>query len=198
MAYAVHLKLYGVFSMDYRKMIWGLRGIVYKSFFGRFGNMSYIGKPISLIGTKNIFVDNRVRIYPGVRMEAYNGGRIIIRENTSIAQNFHITAEQEELVIGKNVTILANAFVTNIDHGYQDINKHILDQEWTVRTTRIGDGSFIGFGAAIQAGTILGKHCVVGANAVVRGCYQDYTVLAGVPAKIIKRYNAKTGQWERT
>ena len=183
--------------MDLRKIFWAIRGILYKPFFGKFGNMSYIGKPVSLIGTKGIFIDNKVRIYPGVRMDTYNGGKIIIQENTSIAQNFHITAEKEDLVIGKNVTILGNVFVTNIDHGYQDINKHILDQEWTVKTTKIGDGSFIGFGASIQAGTILGKHCVVGTNAVVRGTFPDYCVIVGVPARVVKKYNQVTGIWEK-
>lgn len=52
-------------------------------------------------------------------------------------------------------------------------------------------------GAAIMAGTVLGKQCVVGANAVVKGTYPDYSVIAGVPAKIIKRYNAQSGLWEK-
>lgn len=182
--------------MEIRKLFWALRGVAYKPFFGRFGNMSYIGKPVSLIGTKNIYVKDRVRIYPGVRMEAHNGGKIVINENCSIAQNFHITAEQEELIIEKNTTILGNVFITNIDHDYRDINKHIMDQEWKVRTTRIGEGSFIGFGAAIQAGTVLGKHCIVGTNAVVRGEYPDYCVIVGFPGRVIKKYNPDTKEWE--
>ena len=71
-----------------------------------------------------------------------------------------------------------------------------MDQKWLVKTTRIGEGSFIGYGAAIQAGTILGKHCIVGTNAVVRGSYPDYSVIVGVPGRVIKRYNPKSGNWE--
>lgn len=183
--------------MDLNKLMWGIRGLVYKPFFGKFGICSYIGKPVSLIGKRNIFLGNRVRIYPGVRMEAHENGRIIIGDNTSIAQNFHITAAKEDLVIGANVTILGNAFVTNIDHNYRDINKHILDQDWIIKTTKIGDGCFIGFGAAIQAGTVLGKHCIVGTNAVVRGSFPDYSVIVGVPAKIIRRYDFESKRWER-
>lgn len=184
--------------MEFRKVLWALRVLIYKPFFGKIGSMSYMGKPVSLIGTKNIYVGNRVRIYPGVRMEAHNGGKIVINENCSIAQNFHITAEQEELIIEKNVTILGNVFITNIDHDYCDINRHILDQEWKVSTTRIGDGSFIGFGAAIQAGTVLGKHCIVGTNSVVRGHFPDYCVIVGAPGRIVKKYNPVSGEWERT
>ena len=182
--------------MDVRKISWAVRGLVNKLFFGEFGIMSYMGKPVSIIGARNIFIKKKVRIYPGVRMETHNGGKIVIEDNCSIAQNFHITSEKEELLIEKNTTILGNVFVTNIDHDYKDIKKHILDQKWLVKTTRIGEGSFIGYGAAIQAGTILGKHCIVGTNAVVRGSYPDYSVIVGVPGRVIKRYNPKSGNWE--
>lgn len=165
--------------------------------FGRFGNFSYIGKPVSLLGTKNIYIEDKVRIYPGLRMEAYNNAKIIIRENTSIAQNVHITAKSEPLIIGKNTTILGNVFITNIDHGYQNIEKHILEQNWKIKKTEIGEGCYIGFGAGIQAGTILGKHCIVGANAIVRGIFPDYSVIVGVPGRIVRKYNEKTMQWER-
>lgn len=99
--------------------------------------------------------------------------------------------------IGNDVTIVANVCITNIDHQYEDIDKSVLNQGIKVTDTKIGDGCFIGFGAVIQAGTTLGTHCIVGANAVVRGNFPDYSVIVGVPARIVKRYNAKTGQWEK-
>lgn len=183
--------------MDIRKVFWAIRGVIYKLQFGRFGKLSYIGKPVSIRGKRNIFVEDRVRIYPGIRMEAIGDGRIRISEGTSIGQNVHITAEENELVIGKNVTILGNTFVTNIDHDYRKIGTHILRQKRIIKKTFIGDNCFIGMGAAIQAGTILGKQCIVGANAVVRGVYPDCCVLVGAPAKIVRKYSETTGKWER-
>lgn len=183
--------------MDYRKVLWAIRGLLYKPFFGKFGIKSYIGKPVSLIGKRNIIVCDRVRIYPGVRMETYRGAKIIIEENTSIGQNFHVVASDEDLIISKNTTISGNVLVTNTDHCYQDINKHILDQELSIKNTKIGEGCFIGYGAVIQAGTVLGKHCIVGANSVVKGCFPDYCVIVGVPGRVIKQYNSDSGEWER-
>lgn len=52
--------------------------------------------------------------------------------------------------------------------------------------------------AVIQAGTILGKQCIVGSNAVVRGHFPDYCVIVGVPARIVKRYDDKSGVWKKT
>lgn len=66
-----------------------------------------------------------------------------------------------------------------------------------VRHTEIGENCFIGYGAAIQAGTVLGRQCIVGANSVVRGEFPDYCVIVGAPARIVKRYNPVSGEWEK-
>lgn len=179
------------------KLLWAARAFFYRLRFSSIGWMTYIGKPVSLVGTKGIALGKRVRIYPGVRMETHNKGRIVIGNNVSIGQNFHITATDEELIIGDNTTISGNVFITNIDHSYVEIDCHILNQPYIKRTTKIGENCFIGYGAAIQAGTILGKQCVVGTNAVVRGEFPDYSVIVGVPAKVVKRYNKITKEWER-
>jgi acetyltransferase-like isoleucine patch superfamily enzyme len=130
-------------------------------------------------------------------METHQNGRILIEEDVSIGQNFHITSAKELLRIGTRTTISGNVFITNIDHDYRAIDRHILEQEYIIKTTSIGENCFIGYGASIQAGTILGKQCVVGTNAVVRGIFPDYCVLAGVPARIIKKYNLASCRWEK-
>lgn len=184
--------------MQFIKLLWAFRAVMYKVTFGKMGNMTYIGKPTSILGSKNIFVGNRVRIYPGVRMEAHGlNGYITIEDNVSIGQNFHVTSKDFNLIIGKNTTISGNVFMTNIDHAYQEIDKHIMDQPFIVSETVIGENCFIGYGVGIQAGTKLGKQCVVGANSVVRGSFPDYCVIAGVPARIIKKYNPAKKVWEK-
>jgi acetyltransferase-like isoleucine patch superfamily enzyme len=180
------------------KYLWAIRAIIYKARFKKVGRFSYIGKPIGLVGTRRITIGNKVRIQPGVRMETFGEeGSIIIKDNVSIAQNFHITSSNSQLVIGEDTTIAGNVFITNIDHDYQQIGVHILKQSYITKETRIGINCFIGYGAAIQAGTILGKQCIVGANSVVRGEFPDYCVIAGVPARIVKKYNPATCKWEK-
>lgn len=178
------------------KFFWILRAILYKSIFGKFGTISYIGKPLYLHNIKNVFIGNKVRIFPGARIETHNFGKIIIEDDVAIGQNFHITSASE-LIIRKKVTISGNVFITNIDHEYQQIGKHIMEQKFIVKDTIIGENCFIGYGVAIQAGTKLGKHCIVGTNSVVRGEFPDYCVIVGSPAKIVKKYNLKTKIWER-
>lgn len=182
------------------KIFWILRGLVYKPFFGKFAFPSYIGKPIFIGNFKRIFIGKRVRIFPGARIEVIDkNSSIVFEDNISIGQNLHIiSGGGQELKIGRDTTFSANVFVTNIDHQYDEINKHILEQPLVSAKTQIGENCFIGYGAVIQAGTILGKQCIVGANAVVRGHFPDYCVIVGIPAKIVKRYDEKTKIWEKT
>ena len=179
------------------KYIWAIRAIIYKPFFKKIGKYSYIGKPCFIEGGKNISIGERTRIFPGIRMETLKNGEIFIGDNCAIEQNVHITSMNSILKIGKDVTVLANTYITNIEHEYGDINRSVLEQDIIYRETEIKEGCFIGYGAAIQAGTILGKHCIVGAHSVVRGIFPDYCVIVGTPGKIIKKYNHETKKWER-
>lgn len=149
--------------------------------------MTYIGKPCFIEGRKRISVGNRTRIFPGIRMEAIGSGEISIGDNCAVEQNVHIISEGNRLTIGDNTTISANVFISNVDHQYEDINKSVMDQPLVEKKTEIGESSFIGYGASILPGTTLGKHCIVGSNAVVKGIYPDNCIIAGVPARIIKR-----------
>lgn len=176
------------------KYVWALRALLYKPFFKHIGNMSYIGKPCFIEGCKRISIGNKTRIFPGIRMEAIGTGEISIGDNCAIEQNVHITSGGE-LAIGNDVTILGNVCITNIDHDYKNINQPVLEQNITVSQTLIGNGTFIGYGSIIQAGTKLGKHCVIGANSAIRGEFPDYSVIVGSPGRIVKKYDLSSNKW---
>jgi acetyltransferase-like isoleucine patch superfamily enzyme len=160
-----------------------VRALLYKLVFKNIGNMCLLGKPIFICGSKNIYIGNRVRIFPGSRLETHNDGKINIGNNTSIGQGFHIISSGDDLTIGNNCLISANVFISNCDHiyGTDDIKES---------STNIGNGCFIGYGAVILSGTILGDRCVVGANAVVKGAFSEGCVIAGNPAEIIKKVHS--------
>lgn len=180
------------------KFFWTIRAVFYKLFFKKVGNFTYLGKPLYLHGVNKITLGSRVRIYPDCRMEVHGDkASITIEDNCSIGQRLHITASAQ-LVVSKNTTVLFDVMITDIDHEYQNLNIPIFAQPFIVNKTYIGENCFIGSGVKIQAGTILGRHCIVGANAVIRGCFPSYSVIVGVPGKVIKRYNVKTKIWEKT
>ena len=179
------------------KFFWTIRLFFYSFFMKKTSFPSYMGKPVSIVGLNRITIGKRVRIYPNVRLEVHGkNSELIINDNVGIAQNVHITTGAV-LEIGSGTTILANTFITDIDHDYTIIDVPILEQKNIIKRTSIGENCFIGMGVAIQAGTVLGKQCIVGANSVVRGVFPDYSVIAGVPARIIKRFNFDKNQWEK-
>jgi acetyltransferase-like isoleucine patch superfamily enzyme len=181
------------------KFFWLIRALVYAVIWGKIGHLSYIGKPVFVSGAKRVFLSNRVRIFPGARLEVIDTTSAIkIAQNVSIGQNLHIIAGGDTaLEVGKNTTISANVFISNVDHSYSQVGIHVMDQEHIMRTTQIGENCFIGYGSAILPGTVLGKHCIVGANSVVRGVFPDYCVLTGNPAQIIKIYDAHEKIWKK-
>src|SRR5690606_3129138 len=180
----------------FTKFFWTIRALLYSPFFGKMGMPSYLGKPLFLMGIKRVFIGKKVRIFPHLRMETHQEGSIHIEDDVIISQNVHITSAGN-LRIGKSSLILANVFITNIDHDYQTIGQHVVKQKYHVKETTIGENCYIGMGAAIMAGTVLGKHCVVGANAVARGTVPDFCVIVGAPARIVKKYNPETPAWEK-
>lgn len=51
----------------------------------------------------------------------------------------------------------------------------------------IGEHSWLGVNSVILPGVTLGKFCVVAANSLVKDSFDDYSVVAGNPAKLIKK-----------
>ncbi|AMR32934.1 lipopolysaccharide biosynthesis protein [Mucilaginibacter sp. PAMC 26640] len=180
------------------KCLWFFQTLFLRLLIKHIGLISYVGKPTFIYGGKRIQIGNKVRIFPGLRAETHYNGSIQIGDDVSIGQNFHIVSSGIMLSIGSHTTISGNVFITNVDHDYTAIGEHILKQKYLEKNTMIGENCFIGYGAVLQAGTILGKQCIVGSNSVLRGTYPDYAVIAGAPAKILKRYNLNTSLWEKT
>lgn len=180
------------------KYLWGIRALFFSLFWGSFKTPSYIGKPIFIKGSKNIFVGKRVRIYPHARIEVVNkNGLIQIEDNVSIGQNLHLTAGLK-IKICKNTTISSNVLITDLSHSYEKIGVHIMEQKTILKETIVGANCFIGTGVIIDCGTILGENCIVGSNSVLKGVYPKNSVIVGVPGRIVKRYNDKTHKWEKT
>jgi len=176
---------------------WIIRALCYKVFFGNIGSFSYIGKPTFLKGVRRVFLGKSVHIFPNVRLEVVNkDARIEFEDNVSIAQNVHITAGGN-LIIKESSSILANVCITDIDHDYTEIDINIRKQKYIINQTQIGKNCMIGIGAIILPGTRLGTQNIVAANSVVRGVFPDYCVIAGSPAKIVKKYNFDTKKWEK-
>jgi virginiamycin A acetyltransferase len=77
-------------------------------------------------------------------------------------------------------------------HGTADPSLPIREQPGSKTVVRIGEGTWVGSAAVILAD--VGKHCVIGAGAVVTQPIPDFVVAAGVPARAIKSRLAEPTQ----
>jgi acetyltransferase-like isoleucine patch superfamily enzyme len=175
----------------------------YKKTFGKFGNGSFIRNPLSLKNTKRIFIGRQVFIYNNARMELYTSyagnsysPNLYIDDYVTIQQNLHLTCG-ERIYIGKKVAITANVTITDIVHSYEDPKVPYQDQKLITKPVRIGEGSLITNGVVITPGSTIGKYCIVASNSVVIGNIPDFSFAAGMPAKIIKKYDFEKTTWER-
>lgn len=134
-----------------------------------------------------VSIGSRFRCFPGLRLEVFKNAQVSIGDNVAMGQNIHITCGKK-IEIKSGVCIAASVCITDVVHTYNQRDRNILECEDTYSETYIGENSFIGYGAVIDAGSRLGRGCVVGANAYVKGIFPDYSVVAGNPAKQIKVY----------
>jgi acetyltransferase-like isoleucine patch superfamily enzyme len=84
-------------------------------------------------------------------------------------------------------------YITDQNHGYEDVTTSISAQSQPERPVSVGDGSWIGAGAMILPGSSIGRHVTIGANAVVTGVIPDWSVAVGAPARVIRRYEPDKG-----
>lgn len=168
------------------------------------GEKSIIGRPLFLT-PEFVSIGSYVYIWPNCRIEGISQYQndnfnplILINDKVTIQQNLHLTCAKE-IVIGKATAIASNVTITDIDHGYIDIFTPPEEQKIVVTKVKIGENCKIYNNVVILPGVNLGRHTIVGANSVVKkGNYPDFCVMAGIPAKVIKRYDCETQTWRKT
>lgn len=123
---------------------------------------------------------------------------IVIDDNCIIAFGSILSA-RNRIHLERDVNVAQQVLIMDHNHAYEDIEVPIIQQGITKGgTIRIGEGSWIGHGAAIvcsRGELTIGRHCVVAANSVVTRSIPDYSVVFGSPATIIRQYDPETRTW---
>ena len=107
------------------------------------------------------------------------GSFVRINENTFL---------QGEVKIGNYVMIAPNVSVYSKTHRHHDISTPmVLSGETQTKTVVIEDNVWIGINAVILPGIRIGQGAIVGANSVVTKDVEPFSIVGGVPAKIIRK-----------
>lgn len=147
------------------------------------------------VTVKSSFLSNLVGLYNRtIIVTRAPGAEIVIGDNVGISGATIYARNRIEIgentCIGGNAKILDNDFhpieVETRNRLLNDPNGGNSDLVPT-KPIRIGKNCFIGCNSIILKGTVLGDGCVVGAGAVVAGKFEDNCVIAGNPAKVIRK-----------
>ena len=109
-----------------------------------------------------------------------------------IGRGSHIVAHHS-LVIEDDVFTGPYVYITDQNHEYADPDVPIGRQMPRNAAVRIGSGSWLGAGAVVLPGASIGRNVVIAAGSVVRGTVPDQSVAAGVPARVVRRYQPGAG-----
>ena len=111
-------------------------------------------------------------------------GDVIIGDHTRIGLHNTIIGP---VTIGHHVNLAQGITVTALNHNFDDPKKRIDEQGVSTKPVVIEDDIWIGANAVILPGVTIGHHTVVAAGAVVTKDVPPHSLVAGVPAKIIKQ-----------
>lgn len=159
----------------------------------------YIDKPLHLYGQRYIHVGERFSTGVNVTIEAYRtygdnenyDAEIFIGDNVTLGEGTHISAINK-MKIGNGV--LTGRYVSIIDNNHgESVSRKELEMEPIKRPLSskgpiiIGNNVWIGDKVSILGGVSIGDAAVIGANAVVTIDVPPYSIVAGNPARIIRR-----------
>lgn len=194
------MQLYDFLYSARRKLHLFVWKMVFSNSFKHFGAGSSIYRPRNIQGGKYISIGNNSHLFPGAWLLALKNNdvspEITISDNCYIGHYVHIVSVNQ-IVIEDSVLIADKVYISDNLHSFDNINIPIKDQAVVFKkTVRIKSGAWIGENACVIGATV-GKNSVVAANSVVTKDVPDYSVVAGAPARIIKRYCHDLKTWVR-
>ncbi len=174
------------------------------------GRSLILGKGLVLRKPGRIVLGDNVAIDDYVMLDGCAEGNPSIRlgDNTIISKGCVIQAKTGSLDIGKycdigahtiltsvsgitlapSVLIAGNCYIGGARYHLDDIERPIMTQGIYSRgPVTIGEGAWIGASATILDGVSIGRGCVVGAGSVVTTDIPDNSIVAGIPARVIKK-----------
>ena len=151
----------------------------------------------------DVKLGNDVRIFAFVNLYGCTIGEgskigtfVEIQKNATIGKNVKVSSHtficegveiEDEVFVGHNVSFINDKYPrsTTEDGQLQ------TESDWQVVKTVVKRGASIGTSATILCGVTIGEHAVVGAGSVVTHDVPAYTVVAGNPARVLRKVEEK-------
>jgi len=194
------------------KVVCLLRGFYYRLFFKKCAGFLFVGRRCKIRHCHKISTGRTIQIGDQVEINALSRDGVILGNNVSIHRNTIIECTGvirnlgEGLVIGNNMGMSPNCFIQvrgkvtigndvmfgpgvsvfSEEHGFEQVDVPMIAQQETRKGVQIGDNVWVGTRAVILGGVTIGEGSIIAAGAVVKESVPPYSVVAGIPAKVIR------------
>lgn len=189
-----------------------LRGLFYRPFFGEVRGLLFVGQRVRLRAAKRIHLGRNASLHnhvyiDGLCRDGINiGYNFTLREESIIESTGILSAPGDGLEIGNNVGISQYAFIAvrgkirigdnviigpyvkiySANHNFDDPDRLIREQGESRQGIVIGNDCWLGAGSTVLDGVHIGDGCVIAAGSVVTRDVPPYSVVGGIPAKLLK------------
>ena len=169
-----------VFSSHVTSLV---RGLLFSFMIGvgNVGKRLRVGSRVRIRRRTRLKVGDNVTIWDNVVF--WGPGEIILGDHVSIGDNVVFYA-REQIRVGQDSMIASFSFVTDADHGIEDLVP-MRKQPFKAVPAHIGRDVWIGTGCTILKGAVIGEGSVIGANSVVTSEIPPRSVAVGTPARIV-------------
>jgi len=145
------------------------------------------GDVLQALREERLRIGPHVLLEPGVWITMPGAARVSIGEGSFLNMGVMIAA-QELVEIGPHCMLANGCFVSDSSHRYDDPERPVPWQGFISKgPTRIGANCWLGVNTVITSGVSIGERCVVGANSVVTHDVEPLSVIAGAPARLLRR-----------
>ncbi len=199
-------------SLAFTKLSWRLRS--YKlAFYGLMPRSLYLAKNVRFFNTSNMKFGRFVQIHEGASLSALGKKPLTLGDNVNIGAYSRLAISQTFNNVGSHITIGDNVGLGDFahlggaggleigsdciigayfschpeNHRFEDPDKLIRHQGVSRKGIKVGSNCWIGAKVTILDGVSVGDNCVIAAGAVVNKSVPANSVVAGVPAKVIKK-----------
>lgn len=167
-----------------------IRRTIFKLILSSSGKNLRFDQYVKVTGYKNIQLGDYIQVSKNSSIHAHNKGKVIIGDRLGMNTNSTIgAADGGEIIIGNDVMIAQNVVIRASDHEFKDIQIPISQQGHRGGKIVIGNGCWIAANVVITANVVIGEHCIIAAGAVVTSNIEPYSIVGGVPAKLIRKRN---------
>lgn len=166
--------------------------------FDSFGSHTVLVPPIRLLGEARMAIGSGVFVGANCWLQVLEGEAaglapgpgvgLSLGDGTSIAGNCVLSAVSS-ITLGRDVSLARNVYISDHAHAYDDPSRAVMRQGITgVAPVSIGDGAWLGENVVVLPGVSVGRGSVVSANSVVTKDIPDFSVVAGMPARVVRRF----------